>query len=118
MCFIIDGYSRKFIDLRPVKHMRPGPVLEAIEMSSWVSFRYFLELQLHTNSRSQFASIRYGECPAEVGVALSIGSVGESFDSALVGAEIRYRMVELVRAPDIPGSGITLTDSNWRPSVE
>ena len=58
----------------------------------------------------QFTSIRYGERLAEIGAVPSIGSVGDSFDTALAETVNGYYKAELVRRPEHPGPWKTIEE--------
>ena len=67
-------------------------------------------MRCHSDAGSQFISIRYGECLAEIGTAPSIGTVGASFDNALVETVNGHYKVELVRGTDQPGPWKTVDE--------
>jgi putative transposase len=54
----------------------------------------------HSDAGSQYTSIRYGERLDEIGAVASIGSVGDSFDSALAESVNSPYKMELIYGPD------------------
>jgi transposase InsO family protein len=56
----------------------------------------------------QFTSIRYGERLAELGATPSIGSIGDSFDSAMAESQFSLYKDELVSADNPAGTNITV----------
>jgi putative transposase len=83
VCFIIDAYSRTIVGWRVTSTMKTETVLDAIEMERWFRGKHLPGLRCHSDAGSQFTSIRYGERLAEISAVPSIGTVGDSFDSAL-----------------------------------
>lgn len=98
-CFIIDAYSRTILGWRVASHMRTTMVLDAIEMARWSRGAQLEGLRCHSDARSQFTSIRYGERLAAIGAVPSIGTVGDSYDNALAAAVNGYYKAELIRGP-------------------
>jgi len=66
VCSIIDACSRKIVGWRVASHMRTTMVLDAIEMARWSRGAVLAGLRCHSDARSQFTSIRYGERLAEI----------------------------------------------------
>jgi putative transposase len=83
VCFIVDAFSRMIVGWRVSPHMRTSMVLDAIEMARWSRGTRLEGLRCHSDAGSQFTSVRYGERLAELGALPSIGSIGDSFATAL-----------------------------------
>jgi len=99
VCFIIDAFSRAIVGWRVAGHMRTEMVLDAIEMARWSRGTHLTGLRCHSDAGSQFTSVRYGERLAEVGAVPSIGTAGDSYDSALAETVNGYYKAELIRGP-------------------
>ncbi|WP_103036200.1 IS3 family transposase [Mycobacterium avium] len=99
VCFIIDAYSRMIVGWRVASHMRTSMVLDALEMARWSRGNMLPGLRCHSDAGSQFTSIRYGERLAEIGAVPSIGTVGDSFDTALAETVNGYYKAELIYGP-------------------
>jgi putative transposase len=99
VCFIVDAFSRMIVGWRVAGHMRTEMVLDAIEMARWSRGTRIEGLRCHSDAGSQFTSIRYGERLAEIGAVPSIGTVADSFDSALAETVNGYYKAELIRGP-------------------
>jgi putative transposase len=83
VCFIVDAYSRMIVGRRVASNMRTTLVLDALEMAHWSPGKLLAGLTCHSDTGSQFTSIRHGERLAEIGAVPSIGSIGDSFDKGL-----------------------------------
>ncbi len=68
-------------------------------MARWSRGTKLDGLRCHSDAGAQFTSVRYGERLAELGAVPSIGSVGDSFDNALVETVAGYYTAELIRGP-------------------
>ena len=64
--------------------------------------KYLPGLRCHSDSGSQFTSIRHGEHVAEIGAIPSIGIVDDSFGKALAETVNGYYKAELARGPERP----------------
>ena len=67
-------------------------------------------MSLRCRVAGQFTSIRYGERLAEIGGVPSIGTVGDSFDSALAETVNGYDKAELIYGPARSGPWKTVED--------
>jgi putative transposase len=110
VCFIVDAYSRMIVGWRVASHMRTSMVLNAIEMARWSHGNTLLDLVCHSDTGSQFTSIRYGDRLAEIGAVPSIGTVGDSFDNALAETVNGYYKAELIYRPTRTGPCKTVED--------
>ncbi|MCZ6737384.1 MAG: IS3 family transposase [Actinobacteria bacterium] len=100
VCFIVDAFSRMIVGWRVAGHMRTVMVLDALEMARWQRGTRLEGLVAHSDTGSQYTSIRYGERLAELGATPSIGSVGDSYDNALAETTKGLYKTELVYRPD------------------
>jgi transposase InsO family protein len=82
VAFITDAFSRRIVGWRVSKSLRTDLALDALEQA--VAARSNLEgLVHHSDHGGQYLSIRYTERLAEVRIAASVGSVGDSYDNAM-----------------------------------
>ena len=100
VCFIVDALSRRIVGWRVAAHMRTAMVLDALEMTRWARGTRLEGLVAHSDTGSQFTSIRYGEHLDEIGAVPSIGSVGDSFDNALAESVNSLYKAELIYGPE------------------
>ena len=87
VAFVIDAYARRILGWRSGISMSSQLVLDALEQAVWTRSRGGITdlsgLIHHTDKGSQYTSIKFSERLAQVGVAASVGSVGDSYDNAL-----------------------------------
>jgi len=87
VAFVIDAYARRILGWRSGTCMDSQLVLDALEQAVWSRNHSgatdLAGLIHHTDRGSQYTSIKFSERLAEVGVAASVGSVGDSYDNAL-----------------------------------
>jgi len=87
VAFVIDAYSRRILGWRTGTSMTSQLVLDALEQAVWTRNRDGQKdlsgLTHHTDAGSQYLSLRFSERLAEIGIAASVGSVGDSYDNAL-----------------------------------
>ncbi len=84
VAFVIDVYARRIVGWRVSRTQHASFVLDALEQA--LHERRPAPgggLVHHSDSGSQYVSIRYTERLAEAGVEPSVGSVGDSYDNAL-----------------------------------
>ena len=110
VCFIVNAFSRMIVGWRVAGHMRTPMVLDAIEMARWNRGLRHPGLRCHSDSGSQFTSIRYSERLAEIDATPSIGSVGDSYDNALAETVNGYYKAELIRGPARSGPWKTVEE--------
>lgn len=110
VCLIFDAYSRASVGWRCASSMTTETVLDAMEMARWSRGKYHPELRCHSDAGSQFTLIRYGERLAKIGATPSIGTMGDSYDSALAETVNGYYKAELVRGPAKSGPWKTIDD--------
>ena len=95
--FIIDCFSRYIVGWRLAGHMRTDLPLDALEMALWQRDVPRGQLVHHSDRGTQYLSVRYTERLAEAGVAVSVGSKGDSYDNALAETVNGLYKTELVQ---------------------
>ncbi|MBK5331662.1 MAG: IS3 family transposase [Ilumatobacteraceae bacterium] len=82
---VVDVCARVIVGWQIAGHMRTDLVLDALEMAAW---RRDPELGCvhHSDAGSQYTSIRYTDRLVAVGLAASIGTIGDSYDNAMAEA--------------------------------
>ncbi|SDX70346.1 Integrase core domain-containing protein [Thiocapsa roseopersicina] len=84
VAFIIDVFARCIVGWKVSSSMRTAFVLDALEQALAVRRPARQGALIHHSDRgSRYVSIRYTERLGEAGIALSVGSVGDSYDNAL-----------------------------------
>lgn len=83
MCFIVDAFNRRIVGWRVAGHMRTDTVLDALETARFNGGTILEGLIAHSDTGSQFTSIRYRSRLDEIGAVPSTGSVRDSYDNAL-----------------------------------
>ena len=84
VAFVIDAFARRIVGWRASRTAHAGFVLDALEQA--LHDRRPVKrggLVHHSDRGSQYVSIRYSERLAEAGIEPSVGSVGDSDDTAL-----------------------------------
>jgi transposase InsO family protein len=84
VAFIIDVFARRIVGWRVSSSLQTDIALDALEQAlvdRGVDEK--MELIHHSDRGVQYLSIRYTDRLAEVGIAPSVGSVGDSYDNAL-----------------------------------
>jgi putative transposase len=90
VAFIIDAFSRRIVGWRVSRTAHTGFVLDALEQA--LHDRRPLHrggLVHHSDSGSQYVSIRYTERLLEAEIEPSVGSVGDSYGSGGAGGSYR-----------------------------
>jgi putative transposase len=82
VAFVIDVFSRMIVGWRVSSSMSADLTLDALEQALWAR-KVKGDLIHHSDCGSQYLSIRYGERLAEVGIEVSVGSVGDAYDNAM-----------------------------------
>jgi putative transposase len=81
----VKRLRREVVGWALASHMRTELPPEALELAVWTRQQASLDgLIAHTDAGSQYLAIRYTDALAAVGAVASVGSVGDSFDNALV----------------------------------
>ena len=82
VAFVIDVFARMIVGWRVSSAMSAELTLDALEQALWAR-KIKGGLIHHSDRGSQYLSIRYTERLAEVGIAASVGSVGDAYDNAM-----------------------------------
>lgn len=101
LAFILDVYSRMLVGWQLAAHMRTELVLDALEMANGLR-EPEAGLIAHSDRGSQYMSIRYTERLAQLGIAPSVGSRGDAFDTAMAEAWVATFKAELVAGRRFP----------------
>ena len=84
MAFVVDVFARRIVGWRVSRTMTTDFVLDALEQALYDRQPEREDALIHHSDRgSQYVSIRYSERLDEAGIALSVGSKGDSYDNAL-----------------------------------
>jgi len=111
VAFIIDVFSRRLVGWKAARSMTAALVVGALNMAAWTRRHTTLDgLICHTDAGSQYTSISYTDRIDEVGAAPSIGTVGDSFDSAMAESVMGIFKTELHRNP----AALTANGGPWR----
>ncbi len=98
VAFVIDVFSRFVVGWQASSSLRTDLALDALEMALWARrLRRGDGLVHHSDRGSQYLAIRYTERLAEVGIAASVGSRGDSYDNALAESFHGLYKAELIR---------------------
>ena len=100
VAFVIDAYARRILGWRAGTSMSTQLVLDALDQAVWTRHRAGVDLKhvvAHTDRGSQYTSIKYTERLSEVGVAASVGTVGDSYDNALAESINGLYKTELIK---------------------
>ena len=98
VAFVIDAFARRIVGWRVSSSLRTDIALDALEQALY-DRRVSDESDLihHSDRGVQYVSIRYSERLSEAGIEPSVGSVGDSYDNALVETIIGLYKTELIR---------------------
>ena len=119
VAFVIDAYARRILGWRTGRSMSSQLVLDALEQAVWTRNRSgtteLTNLVHHTDRGSQYTSIRFSERLAEVGIAASVGTVGDSYDNALAETINGLFKTELIkpRGPWRTVDHVELATAEW-----
>lgn len=115
--FVTDVFSRKIVGWATRTTMRTEDLpLEALEHALVSAKDQALDGLVHHSDRgSQYVSIRYSERLTEAGITGSVGTVGDSYDNALVEAVDGLYKAELIHArPAWPSvTEVEFQTMNW-----
>ena len=81
LAVVVDAFSRRVVGWSMATHLRTELVLEALNMALWQ--RRPGSVVHHSDQGSQYTSYAFGKRCREMGVAPSMGSVGDCFDNAM-----------------------------------
>jgi transposase InsO family protein len=105
VAFITDVFSRRIVGWKAARSMTKELVIDALNMAAWTRrLLSFDQLTCHTDAGSQYVSLAYTERLEELGVAASIGTVGDSFDNAMAESMFALFKTELFRNPSVLAS--------------
>ena len=104
VAFVIDVYSRYIVGWRVARSMKTELVLDALEQALWAR-RNRRGLIHHSDRGSQYLSIRYSGRLADADVEASVGTTGDSYDSALAESPIGPYKAEVI-LPRGPWRGV------------
>ena len=82
VAFVIDVFSRMIVGWRVSSSMSADLTLDALEQALWAR-KVKGNLIHHSDKGSQYLSFRYTERFVELGIAASVGSVGDAYDNAM-----------------------------------
>ena len=116
--FVVDVFSRRIVGWRTKATMATGLPLDALEMALWTreqANELVDGLVHHSDAGSQYCAIRYTDRLADAGAVASIGTVGDSYDNALVESVIGLYKTECVRheGPWRNVDDLELATLNW-----
>lgn len=97
---VTDVHSRRIVGWRTMDRMPTDMPWDALEMALWVWDRAGQDVTgviQHSDAGAQYTALRYAERLAEVGAVASIGTVGDSYDTALAESTIGLYKTECVR---------------------
>ncbi len=81
LAVVPDAFSRRIVGWAMATHLRTELVLDALDMA--LSQRRPNDVIHHCDQGSQYTSIAFGKRCREMGVQLSMGSVGDCYDNAM-----------------------------------
>lgn len=81
LAIVLDAYSRRVVGWSMADHMRTELVEQALEMAT--TRRRPKGVIHHSDQGSQYTSIAFGAKCRELGIRLSMGSVGDCYDNAM-----------------------------------
>ncbi|QWT45732.1 IS3 family transposase [Azospira inquinata] len=116
VAFVIDVFARRIVGWRVSRSMRTDFVLDALEQALYARQpERDASLIHHSDSGSQYVSIRYTERLAEAGIEPSVGSKGDSYDNALAETINGLYKAELIhrRAPWKTVESLELATLEW-----
>ncbi|WP_344016990.1 IS3 family transposase, partial [Kitasatospora atroaurantiaca] len=102
VAFVVDTFSRRIVGWAASTSKETRLVLDALDMALWQRDRDGFphqrgELIHHSDAGSQYTSFRLAEHLDAVGIAASIGSVGDAYDNALMESTIGLYKTELIK---------------------
>ncbi|MFL4909701.1 IS3 family transposase [Streptomyces sp. MMS24-I2-30] len=120
VAFVVDTFSRRIVGWSAATVKETVFVLDALEMAIWQRDRDQQSVQPgelihHSDAGSQYTSFKLAEHLDAVGIAASIGSVGDAYDNALMESTIGLFKTELIK-PQRPWktlSQVELATAEW-----
>ena len=84
VAFVIDAFARRIVGWRVSSSLHCDIALDALEQALYDrGVNQDTDLIHHSDRGVQYLSIRYADRLTEIGIAPSVGSVGDSYDNAL-----------------------------------
>jgi putative transposase len=98
VAFVIDVFARRIVGWRVAASLRTDFVLDALEQAIYDRCSAGAsDLVHHSDRGTQYLSMRYTDRLAEVGIAPSVGSRGDSYDNALAESVIGLFKTEVIQ---------------------
>jgi putative transposase len=98
VAFVIDVFARRIVGWRVAASLRTAFVLDALEQAIYDRCGAGAsDLVHHSDRGTQYLSMRYTDRLAEVGIAPSVGSRGDSYDNALAESVIGLFKTEVMQ---------------------
>ena len=99
LAIVLDACTRRVVGWSMADHLRAELVVDALDMALW-NRRPATGLVHHSDHGSQYTSLAFGHRCREVGIAVSMGSVGDCYDNAL--AESFFATLEMRTGRPLP----------------
>lgn len=93
VAFVIDVFARRIVGWQVSRSTKAQPVLDALEQALWAG-----SMPTTNCESTQYLAIRYSERLTQAGIKCSVGSTGDSFDSALAESIIGLFKTEVITA--------------------
>ncbi|MFB8123739.1 IS3 family transposase [Streptomyces bacillaris] len=120
VAFVVDTFSRRIVGRPAALTKETRLVLDALDMALWQRDRdehtyQRGELVHHSDAGPQYTSFRLAEHLDAVGIAASIGWVGDAYDNALMESTIGLFQTKLIkpRRPWKTLSQVELATAEW-----
>jgi transposase InsO family protein len=98
VAFVIDVFARRIVGWRVSASLRTDFVLDALEQAIYDRCGAGVDDLVHHSDRgTQYVSMRYTDRLADVGIAPSVGSRGDSYDNALAESIIGLFKTEVIQ---------------------
>ena len=98
VAFVTDVFGRRIVGLKAARSMTKELVIDALNMAAWTRRHLsFDQIKCHTDAGSQYVSHAYADRLCELGIAASIGTVGDGFDNAMAESMFALFKAELFR---------------------
>jgi putative transposase len=102
VAFITDVFSRRIVGWKAARSMTSQLVVDALNMAAWTRRHSKLEdVTCHSDAGSQYVSIAYTDRLGDFDIDASIGTVGDSFDTAMAESMFAIFKTELFRNPAV-----------------
>ncbi len=116
VAFVIDVFARRIVGWRASTSMKTQFVLDALDQAIWQRKTPDNKgLVQHSDRGSQYLSIKYTERLAEAEIDLSVGTVGDAYDSALAECVIHSGAYAAPLGPRSPPYVQNRSDQPGRP---